>query len=81
MTRALASLLTLVACASQVPTHESFQGVGEPVPQNVLDDVLPDVIADLRNTVQGIGETVDTADRDHVRLLADRLAAEGFAIG
>jgi phospholipid/cholesterol/gamma-HCH transport system substrate-binding protein len=25
---------------------------------------LPDVIADLRNTVQGIGETVDTADRN-----------------
>ncbi|MFM8379189.1 MAG: threonine ammonia-lyase [Planctomycetia bacterium] len=25
--------------------------------------------------------TVDTADRDHVRLLADRLAAEGFSVG
>jgi len=28
-----------------------------------------------------VAVTVDTADRDHVRLLADRLAAEGFAIG
>jgi phospholipid/cholesterol/gamma-HCH transport system substrate-binding protein len=27
-------------------------------------NALPDVIADLRNTVQGIGETVDTADRN-----------------
>jgi hypothetical protein len=28
-----------------------------------------------------VAVTVDTADRDHVRLLADRLAAEGFSVG
>jgi hypothetical protein len=48
MTRWVAFALVLLGCSAAVPTHDSaFAGVGEMVPQSVLDEALPVAIAEL----------------------------------